>query len=102
MFNHHLHRMKRTHDLHATVSEWRDEATGKRCKRTVVIGSIFVSSHGNQVIKLEAVPLSRDWSGWVSVKPCAPALPDGRRQPRGMPPPPPATDGDNSDDDVPF
>lgn len=96
--------MKRTHDLHATVAEWTDEATGKKCKRTVVIGSIFVSSHGNQVIKLEAVPLSRDWSGWVSVKPCAPALPPGRHQPRGMPPPPPLPDPNepNPDEDIPF
>jgi hypothetical protein len=96
--------MKRTHDLHATVSEWRDEATGKRCKRTLLIGSIFVSPHGNQVIKLEAVPLSRDWSGWVSVKPCAPALPEGRRTSRGMPPSPPMANPDepNPDADIPF
>jgi hypothetical protein len=96
--------MKRTHDLHATVAEWIDESTGKKCKRTVVIGSIFVSSHGNQVMKLEAVPLSRDWSGWVSIKPVAPALPPGRHQPRGMPPPAPLPDPNepNPDEDIPF
>jgi hypothetical protein len=84
--------MKRIAELHATVAEWIDEDTGKKCKRTIVAGALYVSEHGKQVIKMEALPTTRNWSGWLAVRPIAPALPPGRRQPPGMPPAPPAED----------
>jgi len=83
--------MKRTHELHATAAEWIDEATGNKCKRTIIIGSLYVSKNGNQVIKLEAIPVSRDFSGWISVRPITPSppsLPPGRKVSPGMPPAP--------------
>lgn len=94
--------MKKKFEAHATVSEWTDEA-GKKCKRTVQVGTVFESSQGRLVLKLEALPVSRDWSGWVSLKPCAPALPPGRRMPPGMPAAPePITENTPEDEDMPF
>jgi hypothetical protein len=92
--------MKKTHDIVATVGEWTEPETGRKVKRTLPIGAVFLSSKGNQVVKLDAVPVG-SWSGWASLKPCAAPLPPGRRQPPGMPPAP--TDGeDEPEDDMPF
>ena len=94
--------MTRTHTLHATTREWVDGA-GKKHKVRIAAGAIFRSKAGNLVVKLEAVPITKDWSGWLAAEPCAPALPPGRRQPPGMPPPPPANPNEpDPDADVPF
>lgn len=93
--------MKKRFEVHASVSKWIDE-TGKKCARTIQVGTIFESSHGRLVMKLEAIPTARDWSGWLSLRECAPVLPAGRRTSKGMPGPPPDTEGDNPDADVPF
>lgn len=65
--------MIKTHECVATIREWKDKTTGTSHKSTLVIGAIFRSSKGNQVLKLDAWPLSRDFSGWVALKPCGPA-----------------------------
>lgn len=94
--------MTRTHTLHATTREWVDEA-GKKHKVRIEAGAIFRSKAGNLVVKMDAIPITKDWSGWLAAEPCAPAMPPGRKVSPGMPPaPPPATDGDNPDADVPF
>jgi hypothetical protein len=95
--------MKRTHLVIATVGTWVDPATGRKVKRTLPVGALYESTGGKLVLRVDAIPTSPDWSGWMQVTPCAPDLPAGRRTSRGMPPaPPPATDGDNPDEDVPF
>ena len=53
---------------------------------------MYLSPNGNQVIKLEAAPLSRDWSGWIAVRPLPPARQPGQNIPPGMPPVPPRED----------
>ena len=93
--------MKKRYEAHASVSEWTDEA-GKKCKRTVQVGTIFESVNGRLVMKLDCVPTSRDWSGWVALRPCAPALPAGRQVSPGMPPAPEEQPGENPDEDMPF
>ncbi|MEO5915331.1 MAG: hypothetical protein ABIS50_13945 [Luteolibacter sp.] len=81
--------MTRTHTLHATTREWVD-GDGTKHKVRIEVGAIFRSKAGNLVVKLDAVPITKEWSGWLAADQCAPApLPPGRRQPRGMPPPPP-------------
>lgn len=94
--------MKKKMEAHATVSEWIDDS-GKKCKRTVQVGTIFESTNGRLVMKLECLPTSKDWSGWISLRPCASALPPMRRVSPGMPPAP-DTQPENPDDedDLPF
>ncbi len=77
--------MRKTHDAVATVGTWTDE-TGKKNKRTIVIGALFESEHGRLVLHLDAVPVSRDWSGWVALK-------ERRNQPDETPEP---------GEDIPF
>ncbi len=97
--------MTKKFDIVATVAEWTDKATGKKMKRTLSVGAVYESPRGNLVLKLEAVPVSRDWSGWAALKPCyQPAeerpLPPGRKVSAGMPPAPPATPQTEEDEDL--
>jgi hypothetical protein len=95
--------MKKTHDAVATIGEWTDPESGRKVKRTLPIGAVFESSRGNLVLKLDAVPVSAEWSGWVALKPCAPALPPGRRMPPGMPAAPSTPPAESpEDDEAPF
>ena len=94
--------MTRTHSLLATTREWVDDA-GKKHKVRIEVGAIFRSKAGNLVLKLDAVPITRDWSGWLAAEPCAPTLPPGRRVPPGFPPAPAAAPEPLAEDeDVPF
>jgi hypothetical protein len=77
--------MTKIFDAVATIRQWTDKDTGTKHKATLIVGAVFQSSKGNQVLKLDALPLARDWSGWVALKPCAPVLPPGRKVSRGMP-----------------
>jgi len=62
--------MKMKYTAVATIGEYTDKATGKKAKRTLPIGAVFESAGGRLVLKLDAVPVSADWSGWVALKPC--------------------------------
>lgn len=93
--------MTKTHEITATIRRWTDK-DGNKHSATMIVGAVFQSSKGNQVMKLDVWPLSSDFSGWLAMKPCAPALPQGRRVSPGMPPAPPSTEGDNPDEDMPF
>ena len=94
--------MRKTHSAMATVGTWKDPTTGKEMKRQLEIGAVFESNRGRLVLKIDAVPVSAEWSGWVSLKPCAPALPPDRQASPGMPPAPPEQPGENPDEDMPF
>ena len=93
--------MTKTHDAIASIRQWTDKDTGTKHKATLIVGAVFRSSKGNQVLKLDALPLSRDWSGWIALKPCGPELPPSRRASPGMPPAP-APQPDEAPDDKPF
>lgn len=94
--------MNKIADAVATIRQWTDEA-GTKHKATLIVGALFESSRGNQVLKLDALPVARDWSGWIALRPCAPTLPPGRRASPGMPAaPPPDTDDETADHDPPF
>ncbi len=80
--------MTKKYECIATVGAWTDPATGKKNKRTVAVGSIYESSGGKLVLRIDAIPVSPDWSGWMQLKPCFPELPPGRRASPGMPPAP--------------
>lgn len=94
--------MKKIYSIFATVRTWKDER-GNEHKARFECGAIFQSSSGALVVKIEALPCTKDFAGWLSTVPCV-ALPDGRRVPRGMPPAPPPIDPNepNPDEDIPF
>ena len=97
--------MKKTHTIHGTIRTWKDDR-GNEHKHRIECGAIFTSSAGRMVIKIDAIPCTKDFSGWLSTTPClpeAPAMPPGRRLPKGFPPAPePDTEPTAENDDKPF
>ena len=92
--------MKRRFEMLATVSEWTDPATGRKCKRTVPIGTVFESDNGKFSARLELVPVLPGWSGFVAFRE---VLPAGRKVSPGMPADPiEEQPGPDPDEDIPF
>lgn len=92
--------MKRRFEMLATVSEWTDPATGRKCKRTVPIGTVFESDNGKFSARLELVPVLPGWSGFVAFRE---VLPPGRKVSPGMPADPIEEQaGPDPDEDIPF
>ena len=101
-----------THDVVATIGSFKDRQTGEEKKRYINVGKCFTDEHGRQSIKLESMPVSPEWSGWISLypvkerdanppqQPCQQLQPS-RRDPAGIPPATPAQPA-NDDDDIPF
>ena len=59
--------MRHHADLFATVGEYTDQ-DGKKAKRRVKVGAIFRDgASGAMSIKLDVIPVAREWSGWISV-----------------------------------
>lgn len=94
--------MKKRFDVIATVGNYTDKATGKKVKRTLPVGSIYESTGGKMVLRLDAIPVAKDYSGWMQLRPCSPELPPGRKLPPGMPPAPEPDDFQEPDEDKPF
>ena len=53
----------KTHDILADVGSYKT-ADGTEKKRWVKVGALF----DNMSMKLDAVPISPDWSGWLTCK----------------------------------
>jgi hypothetical protein len=84
---------RKIYELVATVSEWQDKQTGKKCKRTLPIGTVFEHPGGRLSAKLEMLPIFPGWSGFVAFRPCA----------QGEPlEPEPDEAGDEADELPPF
>jgi hypothetical protein len=61
---------RKIYQIMATISEWQDKQTGKRCRRTVSVGTVFEHAGGNLSARLELVPVHSGWSGWLAFQPC--------------------------------
>lgn len=57
---------RKTHDVVATVGTYKD-GQGAEKKRFMNCGSAFTDEGGRISIKLDTVPVSPDWSGWLSL-----------------------------------
>lgn len=55
-----------THEVVATIGEYKNR-DGETKKRYIKVGAAFTSDDGNISIKLDAVPLSNEWSGFLSL-----------------------------------
>ena len=65
-----------THDAVATIGKYKD-SEGNEKKRYMNVGVVFTSPEGNMSLKLNAVPVGPDWSGFISFYPK-----DDNQQPR--------------------
>ena len=59
---------KYTHDIVATVGEFTNRS-GETKKKYQKCGAAFTGDDGRVSLKLDAVPCSPDWSGWLSLYP---------------------------------
>ena len=82
--------MTYTKDIIATVGEYKPKE-GEIKKRYQKCGALFESEDGRQSIKLDAIPISPDWSGWFSLY-----------EPRERSQAPDAKPDANQGDNVPF
>jgi hypothetical protein len=57
--------MKKQYDAVATIGKYTDKQ-GNEKKRYVTVGSVFSDDQGRMSLKLDAVPCSPEWSGWIS------------------------------------
>lgn len=106
---------QRTHDVSATIGEYKD-AQGNTKKRYINVGSAFTDEQGRVSIKLDAVPVNPEWSGWLSLYPVKeredrPAQGQQRQQrpeprnhavPSNRPGNTPPADDYAEEDDIPF
>lgn len=60
--------MKRKFDAIATLGSYTDKATGKKVKRFHTCGTVFESPNGKLFMRLDALPVSTDWSGFLSFR----------------------------------
>ena len=58
--------MKAVKNIVATVGEYTDR-DGNKKKRYQTCGVVFKDDDGRVSLKLDAVPVSPDWSGWFAL-----------------------------------
>lgn len=60
--------MRRYGDLMASCGEFRDQR-GRKAKRWIRCGVVMRDDRSGALsVKLDAVPVRPDWSGWLAVK----------------------------------
>ena len=100
---------KYTHDIVATIGKYKDRQPGEEKKNYLTVGKCFTDEQGRQSLKIEAMPVTPEWSGWLSLYPAKERqpqdrMPEGRQQQRSMPPAPTTTAANHDDDNesLPF
>ena len=99
--------MKKKYDIVATVGKYTDRQSGEEKKRYQTCGAVFEDDNGRLSIKLDTVPITPEWSGWLACY-----EPDRKNQGQPERPPtqertrPPMTADpridDDTEDDIPF
>lgn len=56
---------KLVYDAVATIGKYTDKQ-GNEKKRYIPVGKVFESESGGLSLKLDAVPVDQEWSGWIS------------------------------------
>ena len=57
--------MKKKYDAVATVGKYKNNQ-GEEKKRYLNVGTVFENEKGQLSMKLEALPIGTEWTGWVS------------------------------------
>jgi hypothetical protein len=98
--------MKKKYDAVATVGKYTDKQ-GQEKKRYLTVGAVFEDDQGRMSLKLDGMPCSPDWSGWISFyepkayEGTAPRPAPAPAPERAKPYNPEPADRD-MDDDIPF
>jgi len=95
---------RKTHDAVVTVGKYKD-AQGNEKKRYKNVGCVFTDDQGRMSLKLDTIPCTPEWSGYISLFKV-----DGdqkeQRTPQPAPaprhPPMPPLSSTEDDDDMPF
>lgn len=58
--------MKKIFDAVATIGKYKDRQTGEEKKRYVNVGSVFQDDQGRMALKLDVIPTTHEWSGWLA------------------------------------
>lgn len=80
--------MKKKYDAVATVGKYTAK-DGTEKKRYLTVGTVFEGEGGKLSLKLDGMPVSPDWSGWISFYEPKPYNGGGGTQ-------------NNDDSDIPF
>jgi len=80
--------MKKKYDAVATVGKYTAK-DGTEKKRYLTVGAVFEGEGGKLSLKLDGMPVSPDWSGWISFYEPKPHNGGGSAQ-------------NNEPDDIPF
>lgn len=100
---------KATHKIVATVGKYTDRQTGEEKKRYLQCGVAFTDDQGRISLKIDAMPVTPDWSGFLSLytldddrqasrqSQARAAAPKRREEPEGG-----EIIGNMEDDDLPF
>ena len=57
-----------THDITATIGEYTNR-DGEKKKRYLKVGTAFTDQEGRVSLKIDAMPVGPNWSGWLSLYP---------------------------------
>ena len=57
--------MKKKYDAVATIGKYKAN-DGTEKKRYLTIGAVFENDNGKLTLKLDGMPVSPEWNGWVS------------------------------------
>lgn len=60
---------KATNKIVATIGTYKDRQTGEEKKRYLTVGKAFTDDQGRVSLKIDAMPVSPEWSGWLSLYP---------------------------------
>lgn len=71
-----------THKAVATVGKYTDR-DGNEKKRYMQCGVVFTDEQGRQSMKLDGIPVSPEWSGWISFFPMDDERQESRPQSSG-------------------
>jgi hypothetical protein len=59
----------------ARLGSYTDKATGKKVNRYATCGTVFESPNGRLFMRLDSLPVSPDWSGFISFRDASPGAP---------------------------
>lgn len=91
-----------THDIVATIGEYTDRQTGQKKKRYATCGKAFTDDEGRVSLKLDVIPVSPSWSGWLSLYPVERQAPRQAPDPRPAATAAPPPDDPDEDEEIPF
>ena len=56
-------------DVLATVGKYKDRQTGEERKSFAKCGAAFKNEQGRIVLKIDTIPVTQEWSGWLTIYP---------------------------------